>query len=392
MTKRWSNASPPPITSAKAARSLLGGHTTVRARARLTAVRCRVGTLFVFLALIAYLTETGAPAADAFSSPSATPRARVVIVQDPMATDAFAPHLDRIRSMVTRGLTNLTGKATVAEAWRSLVSTQDVIGLKVMSAPGAKSGTRPAVVRAVIEGLLAAGVPPRNVVIWDKQLSDLKLAGFGDLSKRLGVRLAGSAQAGWDEGRDEKSKPYDTPLIGNLVWGDHEFEKKGPGVGRRSFLSKLVTRDLTRIINITPLLNHNEAGVSGNLYSLATGSVDNTFRFESEAERLATAVPDIYNLPALGDRVALNIVDALICQYEGGERGLLHYSAVLNQLRFSRDPVALDVLSLQDLERQRRAADAPSVKPNLELYNNAALIELGVSDLKKINVETLTVD
>src|SRR5439155_21218296 len=121
----------------------------------------------------------------------------------------------------------------------------------------------------------------------------------------------------------------------------------------------------------------------------AMGSVDNSARFETDPNRLATAVPDICNLPALADTIALNIVDALICQYEGGERGLVHYSAVLNQLRFSRDPVALDVLSLQDLERQRHHADAPVVKPNMDLYNNAALIELGVSDPKKIIVETL---
>lgn len=330
-------------------------------------------------------------AAEPFSAPGTAPRARVVIVQDSNATEAFQPRPDRIRAMVATGLTNLTGKATVPDAWRSLVSTQDVIGIKVFSAPGAKSGTRPAVVRALIEGLLSAGIPPRNIVIWDKQISDLKLAGFSELSKRYGVRLAGSAQAGWDEGRDEKSKPYDSPLIGNLVWGDLEFGRKGPGVGRKSFLSKLVTRELTKIINVPPMLNNNEAGVSGNLYSLAMGSADNTFRFESDPERLATAVPDIYNLPPLGDHVALSIVDALICQYEGGEHGLLHYSTVLNQLRFSRDPVALDVLSLQDLEHQRQAADAPKVKPNMDLYSNATLIDLGVSDPKKIVIDTLIV-
>jgi hypothetical protein len=94
-------------------------------------------------------------------------------------------------------------------------------------------------------------------------------------------------------------------------------------------------------------------------------------------------------LPALSDRVVLNITDALICQYEGSERGLLHYSGVLNQLRFSRDPVALDVLSIKELDRQRRAAEAPEVKPDLDLYNNAALLELGVNDPKKIQVDTL---
>src|SRR5439155_20553774 len=136
-----------------------------------------------------------------------------------------------------------------------------------------------------------------------------------------------------------------------------------------------------------PLLNHNVAGVSGNLYSLATGSVDNIVRFEFEPERLATAVPDIYNLPALGDRVVLNITDALISQYEGGERGLLHYSATLNELRFSKDPVALDVLSLQELDRLRKTTEAPREKANRELYENASLIRLGVSDVKRIQIE-----
>jgi hypothetical protein len=62
---------------------------------------------------------------------------------------------------------------------------------------------------------------------------------------------------------------------------------------------------------------------------------------------------------------------------------------VLNQLRFSRDPVALDVLSIQELDHQREAAKAPVIKPNQELYSNASLLELGVSDVKRIDVETL---
>jgi hypothetical protein len=97
-------------------------------------------------------------------------------------------------------------------------------------------------------------------------------------------------------------------------------------------------------------------------------------------------VPEIYALPCLSDRVVLNVVDALICQYEGEERSLLHYSTVLNQLRFSTDPVALDVLSLEELERQRRLAGVPTIKTNLDLFANATLLELGVNDPKKINV------
>ena len=317
-------------------------------------------------------------------------RARVVIVQDPDATSTFNPQPEKIPAMVQRGLTNLTGKATLKDAWLSLVSTQDVVGLKVFSAPGPTSGTRPAVVEAVVKSLLAAGMPPKHLIVWDKHLADLRQAGFFDLAERYGVRIAGAAEAGYDE-----KAFYETALLGQLVWGDLEFGKKGEGIGRKSYASKLITQQITKIISITPLLNHNFAGVSGNLLGLAMGSVDNTFRFENDADRLATAVPEILVRPlrddrdALSDRLVLNIVDALICQYQGEEQTLLHYSAALNQLWFSTDPVALDVLSLQEIDRQRSAAKAPAVKSNLELYQNAALLEIGVSDTNHIDVTRL---
>jgi hypothetical protein len=311
--------------------------------------------------------------------------ARVIIAQDPRAIKAFTPRLEVIRALVDEGLTNLTGKPTPPLAWRSLLSTQEVIGLKVFSAPGPNSGTHPAVVEAVVQSLLAAGVPAKQLIIWDKQLGHLRLAGFCALADRYGLRAAGSQEAGYDT-----NQFYESPLLGQLVWADHEFGQKGEGVGRKSFVSKLVSQQMTKIINISPLLNHNLAGVSGNLYGLAFGSVDNTLRFAGSAERLATAVPEIYALPVVGDRVVLNIVDALVAQYHGEERSLLHYSGVPSQLRFSTDPVALDVLSIQELERLRAAAQAPPVKPSLQLYQNAAVLELGVADPRNIQVETVT--
>jgi hypothetical protein len=114
--------------------------------------------------------------------------------------------------------------------------------------------------------------------------------------------------------------------------------------------------------------------------------VDNTLRFENDAGRLAMAVPEIYALASLGDKVVLNITDALIGQYEGGTHGLLHYSTVLNQLWFSRDPVALDTLAIKELDKRRRELGAPEFKLNLELYANATLLQLGVNDPAKIQV------
>jgi hypothetical protein len=59
---------------------------------------------------------------------------------------------------------------------------------------------------------------------------------------------------------------------------------------------------------------------------------------------------------------------------------------MLGQLRFSKDPVALDVLSIQELNHQRQAAKIPGITTNLKIYTNASLLEIGISDPSKIDV------
>lgn len=327
----------------------------------------------------------GGPAAEA------VPRARVVAVQDAAACDAFRPVPARVKALVDSGIRHFTKRTNTASAWASLVKTNDIVGIKVYSVPGPDAGTRPAVVAAVVEGLLTAGVPPRHIVIWDRQRADLRKAGFMELAERHGVRVEGSVNAGFDE---ETSYAPERPVPAQLVYGDVEFGRKGEGVGRRSFVTRLLTKDVTKIINVNPLLNHNTTGVTGHLYSLAQGSVDNFIRFENDLARLSTAVPEIFALPAIADKVVLNITDGLICQYHGESQGLLHYAVMLNELRFSKDPVALDLLSLRELERVRQVAKTQmpretSFTNQVELLQNAALLELGVAEFQQITVERL---
>lgn len=324
--------------------------------------------------------ETASPGVG--SSPSRPPtRAKVVVVDDSAATVAFRPQLEILERMFARGLTNLTGQATVTQAWAVLLATNDVVGIKVHSSPGPISGTRPVVVEALARSLLSAGVATNRLLIWDKHLVHLRLGGFTDLGERFNIRVAAASESGWDTNHF-----YESPVVGTQIWGDQEFGRDGPAVGRRSYVSELVSREMTRIISVAPLLNHNLAGTSGHLLGLSFGSVDNALRFASDPANLAVAVPEIYALPILGDRVVLNITDALLAQYSGEQRMLLHYSGILNQVWFSRDPVALDVLAILELERQRRIDLAPPAKADLTLYRNATVVEIGVSDTNRIDL------
>lgn len=322
-------------------------------------------------------------AAVSFTSAGSAPgNVRIVVAQDSGATETFRPNAAVTERLVARGIQQLTQKTNEAAAWRSLVKTNDRVGIKVYSGPGADSGTRLPVVAGVVKGLVEAGLPATNITIWDRRIGDLRAAGFGALADQFGVRLAASVERGFDE-----KVSYENSVLGNLLFGDLEFGRKDTTVSRHSHLTELVTKDFTKIISIVPLLNHNEAGTTGHLASLGLGSADNVLRFEGNGERLATALPELFGQPQIADKGVLYITDALICQYQGEQRSLLHYSVPLNQLWFGKDPVALDSLALQELERQRDIAQVPQPKANRELYYNAELLELGVSNLKRILTE-----
>lgn len=317
---------------------------------------------------------------------TSTNDAQVVIIHDPLATEAFRPSFQRIQAMLERGLTAVTGKSRTKEAWLSLVSTQDIIGIKVYSAPGL-AGSRVEVVAAMVQSMIEAGIPAQNLVVWDKLASDLQSSGFTDLTRRFPIKVTSCYEAGYDE-----TAAYTNFYLGRLTWTDHEFGKTATDVGKRSFFSKLLTKQLTKIINVAPLSNHYRAGVTGCLFSLAMGSVDNTQRFESSPENLASAVPEIYAQDPIYEKVILHIVDALLAQYQGESQTFLHYTRPLNELRFSRDGLALDQLSLKDLAelRQMHSVLFPTnVLTSInKLYNeNAPLMDLGQADPKRIHIE-----
>jgi hypothetical protein len=332
-----------------------------------------------------WATETNLPPALAESV--VTNRASVVIARQPGATVAFVPSAAGARQLVAQALSAQAGRKTPTEAWRTLIEPKDVVGFKVTSSPGPIAGTRVAVVRALIESLRESGHPAAQILLWDRRRSDLIESGFVRLAEELGVRCLSLEEAGWDE-----SKGYDSPVPGRLIHGDFEFGRPEPlggnrQLGRKSHVSRLLTHEITKIITVAPLLNHHLAGVNGHIVSLGMGTVDNTLRFEDSPERLSEALPEICALDEIFPKLVLCVTDATLCQYRGEERTLLHYAFAQDELWLSTDPIALDALALQELGTARQRTPLEGEKPfKTELYRNCELLELGVADLKRIEI------
>ena len=214
----------------------------------------------------------------------------VIKVQAADATRHFQPRIDRVNAMLQAGLEALAPDAH----WRQFVSTNDLVGLKVNAHLGTLTGTRPAVVQAVAQGLMTSGVPAKNIVIWDRNLADLKRAGYIPLARELGVRLAGSREAGFGE--------WDTYTVPALHWelatGDHLFGRTKTST--KSHISRLITDRLTAIISIHPPIADRQNGARGHLQELALAAADNTDRFRVSTPHLTPAIPELL------DRIAFS--------------------------------------------------------------------------------------
>ncbi len=91
----------------------------------------------------------------------AAPRgARVVVVRDEQALVGLAAKADVVARMLGDVVIRVTGKATPADGWRSLVKPQDVVGLV---ATDHLNATHPELIVAARQAVQAAGVPADRI-------------------------------------------------------------------------------------------------------------------------------------------------------------------------------------------------------------------------------------
>ena len=157
-------------------------------------------------------------------APQPTPvpaRSYVYRIENSEAIADYETNSAVVRRMVDDLVMAATGEPTVASAWGSLVKPSDVVGIKVCTNGAPLFSSHPAVVNAIVAGLADAGVPPQNIVVWDREEHLLKVAGFR--AKNAGYRLM------WSEGNYDPKAVITSPISGKLIYGDLLFMAKTAG-------------------------------------------------------------------------------------------------------------------------------------------------------------------
>jgi uncharacterized protein (DUF362 family) len=307
-------------------------------------------------ALAGETPQVNPPVVPPDAPPAAVPefeRSLVAVASDPRAMDGFDENPSVTRHMVDAVVRTVTGQADTAVAWRELAGPADKVGIKVTTAGGRYFATRRGVVAAVVSGLRESGV--KEIIVWDKDRSALRECGF--TAQRLGCEVRGiDPPRGWD-----RDASLQAPVLGKLIWGDLLFSEKvrdAPDglLSSKSHLCTVLSRDVTRFINIPALSDEQGSGIAGTLHSAVVGNVDNWRRFTVFGQNGATAIADAYADPRIGGKCVLHILDALAVTFAGGPGPNPQNSAIHNTLYASLDPVALDATGLRLLENWRKKA------------------------------------
>lgn len=326
---------------------------------------------------------------------------KVVAVRDDQAMNEKGVNGKAVAAMFEKGITALTGKSP-AKSFKLFFDRKDIVGIKVNPVGAGLISTRLEVVDAVIDWLRRGGIPAANIIIWDR--FDYMLADAGFTAARYpGIGIQGlqtmdeAAAEGksnddsrWldKDGRHVSEKNFD---LDAYYFADVEAPKDKPYLnqhvfnGKYSYFGKLLTKTLTKVINI-PVFKNTGNGISMATKNLGYGAVCNTNRLHKPL--FFNVCTEVLAFPVLRDKLALNITDGLRAQYDGGPGPLAQATWFLNTLFFASDPFALDMTCHNLLLQKRKEMN---VKVNehpmyTEYLRYAQQLGLGIADPGRIQL------
>jgi hypothetical protein len=332
---------------------------------------------------------------------------RVVSVSSDKCVDTITGRAndEAVREMMARGMRTLTGSSTTTEAWRRFFAPSDVVGIKVNCGGYPFCVSAYEIVAEVVRQLTGVGVPVSQIYVYERFQNQLDEVNYAPHLPQ-GVQIVAAERAN----RNVDNSGYDpaTYLEADL-FGEEDT---------RSNMMRLVSRRLTKIINIPNMKDHGATGVTGCLKNIAYGSFSNVARtHQGGKSHTYSVVGTLAAVEPLRSRTVLQIMDGLRGVWHGGPFArTTRYVFYPRQILFATDPVAIDRLLLDIIDEQRRAHGAISIwdrspaslkiddtrardaDPDVNIIirepghvEYAATLGLGVYDRGRIKVQNITV-
>jgi uncharacterized protein (DUF362 family) len=301
-----------------------------------------------------------------------------------------------VHDMLDRGLKELTGEPSAKAALAKFIDPNDVVGIKINPSGAPACCSSPELVREIISTVRSLGVPARNIVVYDRFGDEMEVASYHAVLPP-GIQVQ-SVQDGLLDASGYDANVYCQASF----FGEWET---------RSYMASVVANGVDKIINVPTVKDHSASGVTGCLKNVAYGTFNNVARSHRAPYSFTNPLIGVMcTIEPLRSKVVLNIMDGMRMVWHGGpltqNQDFIYPWGVL---MVSTDPVAMDTIELEAIEKKRREEGAPSVwehKPlsittdGREFYQDASKnlfyrqpghiaaagkLGLGVSDLNQID-------
>jgi len=260
----------------------------------------------------------------------------VVVARDSSVLGGDTADRNIARQMIGASLKKLIGVSTETDAWRTIISPADTVGIKVNCLGGPKMCTRPELVAALIESLTkSVGIPSNHIIIWDR---------FNRELERCGYKLATDGSGPLCFGTDDRRAGYESEP---RIYGS---------IG--SCFSTILTRLCTAIINVPILKDHDLAGVSIGMKNFY-GVIHNPNKYHDNC--CDPYIADLNTAPPIRSKLRLTVCDAITPQYHGGPAYKKQFVWPFAGIIMARDPVALDATGARIIETERKTRGKPSL-------------------------------
>ena len=226
---------------------------------------------------------------------------------------------DALRQMLDAGITHLTGINDARQAWAALFSPAERIAIKVNTILSSSYWTPVPLVMAVTQSLQDAGVPAEQIVIYDRDPSELGNAGFKINRDGPGVRCASSTR----------------------------YVKGYKLVGIDASLSDVLL-SCDALINMPILKSHGNAGMTFSMKN-HYGTFQRPTEFYHSGKGIQQGIAELNAWPDIKNRTRL-IVGSLL-NFVGASSWDWSNALPGDSLLFSFDPVAADAYAMQEFQK-----------------------------------------
>ncbi len=274
-------------------------------------------------------------------------------------------------------------------------SKRGKVGIKVNTRSGRGLSTPLQLLRAVIDVLETRGFARDSILIVDYSAYQLRQAGImPSISSDQGDFEGCPVYALDSEQHYDLDWFYDSPLPPRLNQEPQLFGSLGRGSSalkagakeRKSFLAAPLLFEVDFWLNLAVGVDDAALGVDGALANATLWNVSNSQRFLGNEATASSAVAEIAAIPELNERMVLHFISLDRYQYIGGPLFKSRYSRSEPLLWMSSDPVAIDRLLCDKINKHRRLDGFPEISPLPRQLPFAASLGLGVFEKSRIRL------